>query len=438
MLARCAHVGQVQHSRILGLGASMAAIRVGVIGAGRIMPAHLRGYAALRAAGYDDVRITAICSRDPARAARFVRGGGPSAAAEVGGPTSDPLFAPSIAVADFQDDVEARVFTDVRDMLAAGVVDAVDITTEVSVHHTQALACLEAGVHALVQKPFAISVRAARKMMAAAQARGLSLAVCENARFGRPARLGKWLVERGDLGTPQMVHATALGTMWSPDKFVGNSAWRHRKLVGAGGASLDIGPHIFHRLRMLCGEVESVAAFARVFEPTRYLHDASGAAVDSVDCDADDAFMALASFESGAIGQLSFSFAGHGQPLAPSGLILFGSRGSLNGDMVHLDGEAPMTLEEYVARHGAADADRLYPLGMTDQFALLLHSWLESIRTGTVAETGGEEGLRDLAASFAIVESSQAGRSVRFADVLDGSVDAYQREIDEHYGLLPH
>ena len=46
-------------------GILMPPIRVGIVGAGRIVPAHLRGYAALRAAGFDDVRITAICSRDP-------------------------------------------------------------------------------------------------------------------------------------------------------------------------------------------------------------------------------------------------------------------------------------------------------------------------------------------------------------------------------------
>jgi 1,5-anhydro-D-fructose reductase (1,5-anhydro-D-mannitol-forming) len=415
----------------------MPPIRVGIIGAGRIVPAHLRGYAALRAAGFDDVRITAICSRDPDRAARFVAGGGPSAAAEVAGPASDPLFAPSIAVSDFQDDVEARVFTDVRAMLDAGVVDAVDITTEVSLHHTQALACLEAGVHALVQKPFAISVRAARRMVDVARQRGLALAVCENARYSRPSRIAKWLVERGDLGTPQMATAVALGTMWSPDSFVGNSAWRHQKSIGAGGASLDIGPHIFHRLRMLCGEVQSVAAFARVFEPTRYLRDADGTVLDTVTCDADDAFMAVASFESGAIAQLSFSFAGHGEPLTTLSPILYGSRGCIKGEALLLDGEAPTTLNEYFAQHGAADAERLFPLGLTDQFSLLLRDWLRSIRDGQPAETGGEEGLRDLAASFAIVEASQAGRSVTLDEVLSGAVDGYQRELDAHYGLLP-
>jgi predicted dehydrogenase len=414
----------------------MAAIRVGLIGAGRIVPAHLRGYAALRTAGVDDFRITAICSRDPARARSLIGADGQTAGGMVG-PAVDPLFAPPIAISEFQDDAEVRVFADVRDMLDAGAVDAVDITTEVGLHHTQALAALEAGVHALVEKPLAITVRAARQMVDAARQRSLALAVCENARFNRAVRIAKWLVDRGDLGTPQMISLTAIGTaMWSPDRWVGNSSWRHRRLIGGGGASLDIGPHLFHRLRMLCGEVESVAAFARVFEPTRYLRDADGAVVDTVACDADDAFMALASFESGAIGQLSFSFAGHGEPMASPGPIVYGTRGCLKAETVLLDGEPPTTLDEQFTRYGAADAERLFPRGMSDQFGLLIGDWLRAIRDGRPAETSGEEGLRDLAASFAIVESSRAGCAVRLAEVLDGTVDAYQRDLDEHYGLL--
>lgn len=412
----------------------MAALRVGLIGAGRIVPAHLRGYAALRAAGVDDFRITAICSRDPARARSFLTSGGQAAGA---GPSVDPLFAPPIAIGEFQDDVEPRIFADVREMLDAGVVDAVDITTEVGLHHTQALICLEAGVHALVEKPLAITVRAARRMVEEAERRGLVLAVCENARFSRPIRLASWLVRRGDLGTPQLASWLSIGTaMWSPDHWVGKSSWRHRRLVAAGGASLDVGPHLFHRLRVLCGEVEAVAAFARVFEPTRYLRDEAGAAIDRVECDADDAFMALASFESGAIGQLSFSFAGHGEPTIPSGPILYGSRGCIKGENVFLDGQPPTTLEAYFAEHGAADVERLFPRGVTDQFGLLIGDWLAAIRAGRPAETSGREGLHDLAASFGIVEASLAGRTVRLAEILDGTVDAYQRDLDEHYGLL--
>jgi predicted dehydrogenase len=384
----------------------------------------------------DDLRITAICSRDPARARLLVTADSEARGTPASWRYGDPVESQPIAVADFQDDVEPAIFTDVQAMLDAGVVDAVDITTEVGIHHTQTLACLEAGVHALVEKPLAISIRAARLMVDAAKQRGLQLAVCEHARFVRMARLAAWVVQRGDLGTVQMVSWPSIGTaLWSPDQWVGNSSWRHRKLIGAGGCSLDIGPHVFHRLRVLCGEVETVSALARVVEPTRYLRDASGEILDTIECDADDVFMALATFASGAIGQFSFAFAGHGDTSIPPGPTVFGSKGSLHGERLTLDGQASTTLDAHFALHGAGDAERLFPRGLSDPFALLIGDWLAGIREGRPCETSGDEGLRDLAASFAIVESSLAGRAVTLTEVLNGGIDGYQQELDEYYGL---
>ena len=414
----------------------MASLRIGLIGAGRIVPAHLRGYAALRAVGIDAFRITAVCSRDPARARLLVAPAGGARQSAAAWRYGDPLESQPVTIADFQDDVEPTIFTDVRAMLDAGVVDAVDITTEVGLHHSQTLACIEAGAHALVEKPLAITMRAARLMVDAADRRGVQLAVCEHARYIRMQRLSAWLIGRGDLGTPQMVSWPSLGTAsWSPDGWVGHSSWRHQRLIGAGGCSLDIGPHVFHRLRNLCGEVESVSALARVLEPTRYLRSASGEVLNTVECDADDVFMALATFASGAIGQVSFSFAGHGEPSIPVGPIIYGSRGSLHGERVIIDGQQPTTLEEHFARHGASDADRLFPRGLADPFALLIGDWLAAIREGRPSETSGHEGLRDLAASFAIMESSVAGRAVALDEVLSGAVNRYQRDLDEHFGL---
>src|SRR5436305_8040507 len=80
---------------------AMAPLRIGLIGAGRIVPAHLRGYAALRAAGQDDFRITAICSRDPARARLFLA---PDSGRQASASTwqfGDPLEGQAITVADF-------------------------------------------------------------------------------------------------------------------------------------------------------------------------------------------------------------------------------------------------------------------------------------------------------------------------------------------------
>jgi len=75
----------------------------------------------------------------------------------------------------------------------------------------------------------------------------------------------------------------------------------------------------------------------------------------------------------------------------------------------------------------------LFPLGLSDSFAC-------STKAGSALREASRpdqrlEGLHDLAASFAIVEASRpAGPCAQ--RVLDGSVDAYQRDLDEHYGLL--
>ena len=54
-------------------------IRIGIIGCGRILAAHLEGYRLLREAGVDNFRITALCARREEDALSYVkRGTGPT------------------------------------------------------------------------------------------------------------------------------------------------------------------------------------------------------------------------------------------------------------------------------------------------------------------------------------------------------------------------
>ena len=79
---------------------------------------------------------------------------------------------------------------------------------------------------------------------------------------------------------------------------------------------------------------------------------------------------------------------------------------------------------------------RAEPTGGRDPYAIQQLDWLQAIARGGDPETSGEEGLRDLACAFAILESSALGRQVTLEEVLDGRADGYQREIDQHYGLV--
>lgn len=409
------------------------------MGCGRILNAHLRGYQLMKEAGYSNFRITGLMSRNPADAEMFrKRGEGPTPRVPVSKNMNDPLSAPHIYVSDFQDDVEAKVYASVEEMLADGNVDVLDIPATLHVHHTHALAGLRVGKHCIVQKPFSISVKAGQLMVDEARKRRLQLGVVENVRYGEGTRVARWLIDEGYLGTIQMVAYWDIGTLeWSPDKIVAETPWRHQKLIGGAGSSLDIGVHWFDRLRYLVGEIKDISAITRTFEQKRYTRDASGRVIQEVDCDVDDAFFASMQFESGAIGQMSFTWAGHGEMTnLADGMVLYGSKGVLKGDKLVLDGGMTHSVKALFNQRASAEVKANYfPLGLRDAFALGYYDFFTGIEQGRDPETSGEEGVRDLAASFAICESAAVGHPVTLDDVLSGKADAYQRDINRHYGL---
>ncbi len=419
-------------------------IRIGVVGCGRILNAHLVGFKIMREKGLGDFRVTAFAAR-PGKlddAVAFSRRGAaaprhfrPPGAGR--GPV-DPLFADYTPASDFQDDVEARPYDDYRRMLDDDVCDAVLDTTSLFAHHQVVCDALDAGKHVLVQKPMAISVKAARKMCDLAERKGLVLGILEGARYAETTRAERWAFESGLLGTPQLAFIGAIGGRWSPDRITADTPWRHHKLEAGGGGSIDIGVHLFHELRYVLGEVRDVTAVAGTIEKTRYARDADGNVVDQTDATVDDTFVATARFTGGAQATLIWSWACHGEPSGFDGAPLFyGSKGSIKAGTYKLDdGTAGQLIERFRADTGRDQLDRFFPAGVRDCFALNQYDWLRRITDpGHALETDGRQGLHDLAASFAILESSTAGRTVTFDEVLSGEVSAYQKEIDDHHGL---
>src|SRR5918912_533652 len=119
-------------------------IRIGIVGCGRILNAHLQGYKQLRERGIDTFRITALCARREEDALMFRRRGeGPPPRPPVTDPASgDPLAAPHTYLSDFQDDVEVAIYTEFRDLIDSGRVDAINDFTTQALHHQVGLAAL--------------------------------------------------------------------------------------------------------------------------------------------------------------------------------------------------------------------------------------------------------------------------------------------------------
>ena len=419
-------------------------IRIGIVGCGRILNAHLQGYRLLREAGCDDFRITALCARNRDDALMFrKRGEGPPPRAAVLPPeTGDPLAAPHIYLDDFQPDTEVAVFTDYREMIAADAVDAVNDFTTLSMHHQIGAASFDAGLHLLVQKPLAISVAAARLLVEMAKANGLTLGLFENVRQAEATRAAAWAIEQGLIGDLQLALFGGIGGLWSPDKIVAETPWRHRKLEGAGGGAIDIGVHVMHWVRYVCGEIAAVSGTVRTFEPVRHLYG-DPATGKSVEAGVDDTYLATVTCESGALAQLMWSWATHGEETQiPGAPVFYGSRGCIKGgEIIDDHGNRCDLLQTFWNEAETGLLDRLFPVvgpaatRLTDPFAIQQYDWLLAIERGGQPETDGEEGLRDLAAAFGMIESSLLQRTVTMDELLSGAVSGYQQEIDDHYGL---
>lgn len=413
-------------------------IRIGIIGCGRILAAHLEGYRILREAGVDNFEITALCSRKAEDAQGCVkRGEGPPQRKPVSDIPGDPLAVGDQYLSDFQPDTEVEIFTDFRELIAYDRVDAINDFTIHSLHHQIAEHAFAAGKHVLSQKPLAVTMEGARRMCGQAEAAGVTFGVFENLRFDQGVRHQHWAFsDDGPAGEIQIAVMGNIGTWWAPDLIVAETPWRH-ELVQGGGMALDLGPHFFDMIRYIGGgEIVSVTAQTQVVEPTRYLLR-DGERVDPVSCDADDTFYAHFELESGAAGTMFGSWGGHGtNTVLGDGQVLYGSKGRVTGDRIQLDGQEEQSLASlYEANASAEMKERHFPLGLTNDFALSQLDWIRAIEDGAQPECSGAEGLRDLACAYAVVESDHAGREVSVAEVESGELREYQKPIDAKFGL---
>lgn len=341
----------------------------------------------------------------------------------------------------------------------------VDIVAAPAAHHVIARAAAAAGLHVLCEKPMAPTVAACRAMERAAERGGTVLSVAENYRRDPISRLARALVEAGVIGELRsLVDLSGRG---------GNHGhagpWRYRR--SDGGPILEAGVHNADMQQYLAGAATRVSGQVRLNEaqriyrdvPLKVFHDhyahTNPAAAPA---DAPDFLMATVEHTSGALGQWLYDDSLHGPGLRR--FTLFGSEGQIdlagvrNGKPPGVfrddhDGALPdaallemvpgFALDERTARlFGGARLVRYDhagpgPGGGADLklLAVELAELLDAVDGGPAVEVGPEAGLAAVALVVACHESSAAGRPVTLAEVIDGSLDNYQRPVNRILGV---
>jgi predicted dehydrogenase len=245
---------------------------------------------ALRAAGFD---VLAVVGRDPEKTARRAR--------------------------DFE---VPRALTSVAEALDLPGAEAVTVATPPRTHAEIVHAALDAGMHVLCEKPFALDVGTARKMLQHAEASGLVHVLGTEFRFDTGQALLARAVRDGLIGEPRLamflLHVPVLADTDAqlPD-------WWTEAADGGGWLHAH-GSQIVDQIRATLGEIESV--FASV------LH------VSDRGVTADDGFVVHFRLRSGAAAVMQSTPSDRGPMFIETRVV--GSRGTAwidgLGDAVHV------------------------------------------------------------------------------------------------------
>ncbi len=159
----------------------------------------------------------------------------------------------------------AEGFADLPSMLKKATLDAVYIATPTELHAEHAGLVFAASKHVLTEKPMAIGLDDAQRMIDAAERAGLKLVVGHAHGFDAPIAAMREIVTSGRLGRVRMIHTWNF-TDWiyrprRPDEL---------EIDLGGGVTFRQGSHQFDIIRLLGGGlVKSVRASTFDWDPNR-------------------------------------------------------------------------------------------------------------------------------------------------------------------------
>ena len=395
--------------------------KLALVGCGGITGAHVTGYRDLYERGCRDFEVVACCDLDGAKAAQ----------------RADEIEA-------FQGN-RPVVFSSISDLVKSGAAEAADVCLPHAFHHPAAIELLEGGLHVLLEKPIGITVKASRKIMAAAEKSGGIFSTAENVRRMPGPRACRWaLCEEkliGDVHTIIVSH-----NVYGPfDYSVPGMKWRGVKLITGGGMIMDSGAHLGDMMVHLFGDPDMVYCRMATHkkDPIRDLP-----VIGDTQSDTEDTWQIVMTFKSGT--ELNWTYSRVFPGADQSSGHYYGSHGTMidqdfvmhpfwrGASLVQTDGTVrPSSWIEaqYMDSLSKDDREHLFPLGATDGFSIEIYDFIRSIRTGEPVEMDGEAGLRAKTLCMACYESAEAGKAVKFDDVLNGKVSAYQDPIDSHWGI---
>lgn len=286
-------------------------------------------------------------------------------------------------------------YTDHRELLRRGDVEAVIICTPHYLHAPMAIEAMEAGKHVLVDKPMAISLKEADEMISASRRGRVKLGVILQGRFDPTAQRLRKAIDDGRLG--KLILGEAIVEWFRAKEYYASSPWRGRWATEGGGALINQAIHTIDLLQWYMG-------------PAEYLWAQTDTAIHEIEVE--DTAVAIIRFRNRALGVIQGTTSLY--PGFPTRLEIHGSKGTVTiegeglkrwsviGEEEVFEGAPKKGLETW-ARPEAAPAIN---------HASVIRDFATSIIEDREPYINGLEGRKPLEIILAIYRSSKTSKPV--------------------------
>lgn len=164
---------------------------------------------------------------------------------------------PSPAARAVADRAGVPLYATLDELLAQDRPDGLILATPNTLHVPQALQCVAAGLPILLEKPIATSVAEGQRLVEAVEQARARVLIGHHRAHSPIMAKARQVVQSGQLG--RLVGVMGSATFFKPDSYYADGPWRREP--GGGPVLLNM-IHEVHNLRMLCGEIVAVQAFA--------------------------------------------------------------------------------------------------------------------------------------------------------------------------------
>ncbi|MBC2580243.1 Gfo/Idh/MocA family protein [Clostridium sp. DJ247] len=296
------------------------------------------------------------------------------------------------------ENVDIAVYTDYKEMLDKEDIDVVTIATESGYHPEIAIYCMNKMKHVIVEKPMALSIEDADRMIECAKENNVKICVSHQNRFNKPIKQLRTTVEENRFG--RLINGTAR-ILWNRNMgYYEQAPWRGTWRLD-GGTLMNQCIHNIDLLQwMMGGEVDTVYAQCDTFIR---------------DIEAEDFGAIVIRFKNGAIGIVEGTACVYPKNLEET-LSIFGESGT-----VCIGGLAVNKIETWkfadnkdsedeILKAQEEDPDSVYGFGHTPLFK----DMIDAVNDNREPLVNGEEGKKGMAIILAAYKSRLTGMPIKF------------------------